>query len=403
MIKRLETWLSPLASLRLTVTLFAFSIGLIFAGTLAQADEGTWTVVDSYFRSPVAWIDPAIFFPEAWVQPEGMLPRGLANPGFTFPWPGGMVLGVLLLVNLLAAHVVRWKLSWRRAGIIVIHAGVLLLLVSEMATAAFSVEGQMAITEGETVNYVRHIRESEFYVLEPRGDRQFRHTVVADDRLTSDAGVIADARLPFEVRVDQWLNNSRLVAPDSPDAVRNLANRGLGREVGVELRPPAPGTGDEVNAPSAYVTLSANGRELGTWLVSLWLDRHQMVTVNGRPYLVGLRFKRTYKDYRLHLIDFSHDKFTGTDKPRNFSSEIQLVDPRYNVDREVKIWMNNPLFYHGETFYQSGFRPDNTGTVLQVVRNPAWWVPYVSCLMVGGGMLFHFGLQLVGYTRRRLS
>ena len=43
--------MKPLASLQLTVVLFALSMVLVFFGTLAQVDNGIWTVVDEYFRS----------------------------------------------------------------------------------------------------------------------------------------------------------------------------------------------------------------------------------------------------------------------------------------------------------------------------------------------------------------
>ena len=36
-------------SLRLTVTLLSLSMILVFCGTLAQVDNGIWTVMDQYF------------------------------------------------------------------------------------------------------------------------------------------------------------------------------------------------------------------------------------------------------------------------------------------------------------------------------------------------------------------
>ena len=53
------TWkqiLAPLASLRLTVTLLALSMLLIYAGTIAQIDAGVWQVQDKYFHSLVVRI-----------------------------------------------------------------------------------------------------------------------------------------------------------------------------------------------------------------------------------------------------------------------------------------------------------------------------------------------------------
>ena len=41
--------------------------------------------------------------------------------------------------------------------------------------------------------------------------------------------------------------------------------------------------------------------------------------------------------------------------------------------------MNHPLRYQGETFYQSGVLGLGKGTILQVVRNPGWLIPYISC------------------------
>src|SRR6185369_2062467 len=93
-------FVEALASLRLTVTLFALSLALVFYGTLAQVDEAMWTVVLKYFRSIIVLIPlKVVFF------------RALDVPG-TLPFPGGWTLGFLLLVNLLAAHAMRFRLTW---------------------------------------------------------------------------------------------------------------------------------------------------------------------------------------------------------------------------------------------------------------------------------------------------
>ena len=65
--------------------------------------------------------------------------------------------------------------------------------------------------------------------------------------------------------------------------------------------------------------------------------------------------------------------------------------------------MNHPLRYAGLTFYQASYKPDGSGTVLQVVCNPGWLLPYVACLLVGGGMVLHFVQSLVAFLRRRAS
>ncbi|HMB95223.1 MAG TPA: cytochrome c biogenesis protein CcsA, partial [Tepidisphaeraceae bacterium] len=150
-----------------------------------------------------------------------------------------------------------------------------------------------------------------------------------------------------------------------------------------------------------YITIISNGQSLGTYLVSLFFEQPQVVEVDGKTYWLQLRFRREYKPYTVQLLNFSHDRYLGTDVPKNFASDIRLIDPSRNVDRQVKIWMNHPLRYAGETFYQASFKPGDRTTILQVVHNPGWLIPYISCVMVGLGLLVHFGMHLIGFLGRR--
>jgi hypothetical protein len=178
--------------------------------------------------------------------------------------------------------------------------------------------------------------------------------------------------------------------------------------------PEESGTDSKVDVPSAYVTFKkkGSGESLGTYLVSVWLSNPEKVKVDDKIYDVSLRFKRTYEPFTLHLIKFSHDVYPGTDTPKNFSSKVRLVDPERGEDREVLISMNNPLQYGrgsvfglgGETFYQADFlKFGRTGTVLQVVRNPGWILPYISCTMVSLGMLIHFSVNLMSFIQRSVG
>ena len=101
--------------------------------------------------------------------------------------------------------------------------------------------------------------------------------------------------------------------------------------------------------------------------------------MDGKTYDVSLRYKHMYKPYSMHLVDVEQDVYMGTQTPESYSSHLRLVDPTRNVDRTVKIWMNNPLRFAGETFYQSNYgRDPRTGTEytgLQVVTNTGWRIP----------------------------
>jgi hypothetical protein len=80
---------------------------------------------------------------------------------------------------------------------------------------------------------------------------------------------------------------------------------------------------------------------------------------------------------------------------------VLLQRPDTGEQREVLIYMNNPLRYAGETYYQSGFDPDNRGTILQVVRNPSWVTPYLACVLVSAGLLVQFTSHLLRFAFKR--
>jgi ResB-like family protein len=394
--KTLKKILAPIASLRLTVALFAAAIILIFVGTVAQKYDGNWTVVDRYFRS--LWL---------------MMPIGFK--GLKVPFPGGYTLSILMLVNLIAAHTVRFKFTWKRAGILLTHAGLILLLTGELVTGLFAVEWQMPIDEGKSANYAIDIRESELAIVDPSPENHDNVVVVPQSILLAHLGkskdtpgqTISDPLLPFDIQILRWLPNSALAGVGMANQemkLNNPATEGLGLMAIAVEQPHATGVqGGEMDAPSAYIQLSRDGEILGTWMVSLHTevlgDPRQPVTIDGKTYFIEMRYRRDYKPYTMHLIDFKHDKFVGTEKARNFSSEIRLVDPTQNTDRKVLIYMNHPLRYRGETFYQSGYYGE-TRTILQVVRNPGWLMPYAACALVSLGLFIHFGVMLRKFVSR---
>jgi hypothetical protein len=60
------------------------------------------------------------------------------------------------------------------------------------------------------------------------------------------------------------------------------------------------------------------------------------------------------------------------------------------------------LRYQDLTFYQSGFENNDKTTILQVVQNPSWLIPYVSCALIAFGMLLQFGMHLISFIKRRV-
>ena len=368
-------------SLQLTVTLLILSILLIFFGTLAQIDSGVWTVVRDYFRSWVVWVDFQLFFPRSRVVPG------------SFPFPAGWTLGGLLLINLVIAHMQRFKLTSQKAGLFLIHAGLILLLVGEGLTGLFAEESMMSIDEGSSSNYSEDIRHTELAFVDGSDEKTETVTVIPESRLRK-SNLIQDPLLPFDVKVDRYFKNSVME--------RNPKGQGFVAKEAPEISGTSTQEG-AIDMPTALVTLYRKGstEEVGSFTTSVWLQSQTQLEAEGKKYAMSLRFERNYKPFTMHLKDFRFDRYPGTQIPKNFSSTVQLVDPTNNVDREVKIWMNHPLRYRGETYYQASYKPDESGTVLQVVQNPSWLLPYISCVVVTLGLILQFGISLARSLKRR--
>ncbi len=448
------------ATLRLTVALLGMALFLVFAGTLAQVDQGIWTVIRQYFRCPVAWIEIKIFF----------FPRNWKVPG-QLPFPGGWLLGGALLVNLIVSHASRIRvqarglrlalggvvltlggiLTWfvisrvfasdtsgataapfwrvtlqllhgtaaalalflgcrllfaRKAGIVLLHAGIVLLMGHEIVTGLFATEAVMRISEGQTVRHVEDTRHVELAIVEG-SHPEFDDVVVVSEKQLQQGEKIRHPELPFDVEpAGSYLKNADLRPLRSGE--KNPATAGIGEQWRAHPRKESGGLGSNarIDTPAVYLTFreKASGESLGTYLVALEWTKPQVVNAGDKKYEVSLRFRRTYKPYSLYLYDFRFDRYPGTNVPKDFSSFVRLTDRERGVTRDVRIWMNNPLRYRGDTLYQADWDKENeAGTVLQVVDNESWMVPYAACMIVAVGMLGQFVLHLVGFLKRRAA
>lgn len=370
-------------SLKFTIVLLAFSMVLVFAATIDQVNLGIWAVQEKYFRSFVVYTQVG----------------SVAVPAF----PGGYTIGGLLLLNLIAAHVFRFAFAWRKAGIVLTHLGLIVLLVGELLTGLWQEDFHLRLTEGETKNYAESFQHHELVLIDAT-DAAFDEVVAIPEMLLATKRPVQHPKLPFRITPKAFYPNSSLhvrsagAAPDGGETA--LATVGVGDHV---TAAPLPVTHrpDERNVPSAIVELAGPEGSLGTHLVSAHFPEPQVFEHAGRSWKIALRLKRAYQPFSLTLLKFSHDRYAGTEIPKNFSSRLRLASPEGRDDREVLIYMNNPLRYGGLTFYQAGFENNDRTTVLQVVRNPSWMVPYIACGLMSIGLCLQFGLHLFAFVGRR--
>ena len=112
----LQSILSLFTSLKLTAICLGLATVLVFAGTLAQVDQGLYAAQARYFRSFFVYWGP----------------RGA---GWEIPvFPGGYLIGGVMLLSLIATAVDRfrrYKFAPAYLGLLVIHVGLILLLLGQ--------------------------------------------------------------------------------------------------------------------------------------------------------------------------------------------------------------------------------------------------------------------------------
>jgi hypothetical protein len=393
-------------SLKLTAVLLAFAIILVFIGTLAQADEGLYGAQAHYFKQ---W-----------------LVVGAHVFGHKIPLllPGGYLIGMLLLVNLVASHIYRFELSFKKTGIQLAHAGVIVLLVGQLSTDLLSRELQMRFTEGQTLDYSDSATEYELIF------QSANEVTAIPEKLLKPGDKLQITSLPFVISVKTNWHNSDLTfrAPIAPNGIANNFDF-FKREDAKTM--------DERNIPTVLLEFLTPSGSLGAWVASDWtgdpalvaavrngylqmgaamaqkiageLVAPQTIEVAARKFTFTMRPARVIHPYSLTLLKATHTVYPGTDIPKDFRSRVRIDNHQTGERREVEISMNHPLRYGGFTYYQyqmdAGQMAEQAGrtpsSVLSVVRNPGWLTPYIGCAMVGAGLVIQFLFHLVGFVSRQ--
>ena len=193
---------------------------LLVAGTVAQKDVGLYVAQRDYFASFLIWFGP-------------------------LPFPGGYTLLGIFFINLLAKFLLFSEWEWRKAGIILSHFGVLLLIIGGGLTAISEKEGYIVIPRGSTVDIAEdyHQREPrEAYsaaAARPAAVRSARPRTTCSSRdVGSGLEAVTRDRPPPATRNGPWKVVGRAAArPGTSVGVGNARPKGR-----VEPRDPVRGS-----------------------------------------------------------------------------------------------------------------------------------------------------------------
>lgn len=349
-----------LSSLKITVTCLLILFALTFWGTVAQVENGLYAAQERYFNS--------LFF--------------LAF-GF-IPMPGARLVLWILFINLAAATVMRFVFRWQRAGILIIHGGLLLYFVAAFVTFHGSVDSQVTIMEGGAANVSTAYHQWELSVWKSSGPHAKTVTAISADHFHAGQTFPLNQE-GLTIRVQAYYPNSEAytAGPAAPKQYVSASGIAALKEIPLNKEP-------ERNLPGGIFQITGKNGEQTVLLYGAEVEPARLASDAGE-YFVQLRRKRHPLPFLLTLKDFRKEIYPNTDVARSYESLVEISNEK--VGREVLISMNEPLRYKDYTLYQASFTLDEMGresSTLAVVKNTGRLLPYIASLLTFAGLAFHF-------------
>jgi ABC-type transport system involved in cytochrome c biogenesis permease subunit len=337
---------------------------LLVAGTVAQKYVGLYIAQKTFFSSFIFWFGP-------------------------IPLPGGYTVTAIIFVALLAKVITQSRWSWPRAGIILTHLGVLVLLAGGLLTAVTAREAFIVIDEGAESSLVEDYHARVLSITKD-GDEI---ASIPQDRLHEGMLLGMEHNLPFNIHIRSLMVNG---TPQPRKDLNGENWRGPGAKV--EMIPAKPDMQNENNHGAVTIEARGTGKDTdGLYLMTEVMPLYPQFDVKDSVY--ELRFRKATSDlpFTLALSDVEKDNYPGMDMARAYRSTLTIKDGETTWPAEIS--MNNPLRYRGYTFYQSSYMINENGkeaTVLSVVWNVGRLFPYIASAIIAVGLILHLLISTRG-------
>ena len=319
----------------------------------------------------------------------------------------------LLFLNLLVGGLLRMRKGSSTLGVFIVHIGIVILFAGSFVEDMLSTKGAMQVWEprpGDDRDFAGAFQsydEWEVAVIRPDADGSTTEFVIPHGEFVGldedDEARCHAADLPFDVVLTDFMENAKLQRKARPAQ----------GESPYLLEPQEPVTKEQKDAGEGNMAgLRARLVEKTSGTVHrgvLWGGRGDTfrTTIGGQPWSVTIRKRSWDLPFTIHLTKFIHEVHPGTGMPRRYSSYVTMKPDagRTASERDVHITMNEPLREDEYTLYQSGWGPQMGApgrrmfSVFAVVRNPSDQVPLYACIVIGMGLLIHFGRKLILYLK----
>jgi ResB-like family len=341
-----------LGSIKLLILCLLVYFILVICGTFYEVDAGLLAAQKRFFGS---W--------------------GLLLFNF-LPFPGIKTVSVITIINLSVSGYA--FLYQRKTGIILIHAGIVVLLLGTGISSFFVKESVLSLFEGESGSFSKDFTKWNFVVY--RGSDELNNI--------ADTFEFAKMRSGTELVLP---NTKMIVAIETIYA--NCDGLGFSAEKIDSLVPKKTSQDMSASFPGVklFIRKNTDSKEKnarviifsGNMTPALCILGTDTIHLKLQPFEVALPFKIT-------LNKFVKENHPGTSDARSFKSFVRVQGD--GIDRDAVISMNRPFRYKSLTFYQNGFSQQDRGniTTLLVVNNPTRFVPYLSGILVTLGLFVHF-------------
>jgi len=375
MIQKINSWWQSdkvqwMFSVPLTVICLALLMILTFWGTLYQVEHGLFAAQEKFFSSYFVLVFGVI------------------------PFPGAkLVLGVLML-NLLGYMINMLAFQPLKPGILMIHAGLLVLLIGGAITQQYGEESYLSLWEGESSNVSASYYDWELAVW--KRDGAIRDVYAIDTKDLQPGEILKFLPTPITVEVEQYYGNARAYQTKE-GTTPYLSSFNISR-----VEPAPPEKEPTQNVATGILKVSAPGMESARVLLFGEDTAPLVIPAGDEEFAIGLRHKRYPLPLLAKLIDFKRQMHPGTDVPASFSSLVEIRAD--GIERELTISMNKPLRHRGFTLYQQSYQitPDGKeSSTFAVARNYGRLLPYVGTAIIVLGMVIHFVAMLMKHARKR--
>lgn len=327
---------------------------LVVMGTISQKQLGLYGATEKYFNSVILWLGPV-------------------------PTPGGLTTIGVIFIALCIKFIFYSPWNKKKAGTIITHLGILLLLLGGIVTSAVSKTGFMLIPEGRNTGEV-----SDYYnkILQFKGKdsviKSLDFSVLKKNEAIEVEGL--------KIKILNKCDNCGARAPT--EIYKDL--QGLAKNMELHAIPNEKQRETNFAGLILEITDQNSPKKSGTYMVMEDIPKNPIF---GSVEIV-LGRQTTPLPFSLTLKDFRKINYAGTNKAKEFESDLTIHDG--DLSWPVTISMNQPLRYKGYTFYQSSFeqRPDIDVTILSVVQNKGRAFPYIATLIIFLGLLTHLIIHI---------